>query len=234
MLATVRRRLRYSLDVLRRLHHGPARECPACGHRGAFRAFGHPPRYDAECPRCSALERHRLLALVQARHRIVAGGDVLHFAPEAPVVRLLKAVPGVRYRSADIAPGRADLQLDIERLALPDQSVDVVVASHVLEHVDDRLALANLHRVLRPGGVFVFMLPVVEGWATTYENARVQTPQERELHFGQNDHVRFYGRDVRDRVQSAGFTLTEYVAEGEDVVRHALLRGETVFVARRG
>jgi ubiquinone/menaquinone biosynthesis C-methylase UbiE len=103
----------------------------------------------------------------------------------------------------------------------------------VLEHVDDKKALAEVYRVLRPGGVALIMLPVVEGWATTYENKAVTAPEDRMRHYGQSDHVRYYGADVRDRIRAAGFELSEFTAEGEDVLTYGLQRGEKVFVATK-
>ena len=138
-----------------------------------------------------------------------------------------------RYQSADIAPGRADLVLDIEKIALPDASYDCVVCSHVLEHVDDKKALREIYRVLKPGGVALIMLPVIEGWASTYENPNVTTPEERKRHYGQSDHIRYYGADVRSRIAAAGFGLEEFTAQGEDVLTYALQRGEKVFIATK-
>jgi ubiquinone/menaquinone biosynthesis C-methylase UbiE len=123
--------------------------------------------------------------------------------------------------------------LDIEAMALADQSQNCIVCSHVLEHVDDKKALAEIYRVLSPGGVALIMLPVIEGWATTYENPKVRTPEERMRHYGQADHVRYYGADVRGRIRAAGFQLEEFTAEGEDVLTYALQRGEKLFIARR-
>jgi len=84
--------------------------------------------------------------------------------------------------------------------------------------VDDKKALAEIYRVLKPGGVALIMLPVIEGWAGTYENPKVTTPEERKRHYGQADHVRYYGADVRGRIRAAGFQLEEFTAEGEDVL----------------
>ncbi len=78
----------------------------------------------------------------------------------------------------DIAPGKADRVLNIEAIASPDASYDCVVCSHVLEHVDDKKALSEIYRVLRPGGVALIMLPVIEGWAKTYENPAVTSPED--------------------------------------------------------
>ena len=209
------------------------RKCNVCGYRGRFQAAGRPRRIDARCPRCGSAERYRLLALWLDRHGgFLRTAHMLHFAPEAGLARLLKTRVG-RYQSADIAPGRADLVLNIEAIAAPDGSYDCVVCSHVLEHVDDMKALGEVYRVLRPGGVALIMLPVIEGWATTYENPKVATPEERKRHYGQSDHIRYYGADVRERIAAAGFALEEFTAEGEDVLSYSLQRGEKVFIAKK-
>ena len=146
------------------------------------------------------------------------------------MANILKA-RATEYQSADLMRRDCDLQLNLERIELPDQSVDTIVASHVLEHVDDRAALGEIHRCLRPGGTAIIMIPIVEGWKTTYENAAVTAEDERNLHFGQHDHVRYYGADVRDRIRQVGFELEEYSASGENCVKFGLMRGETVFIA---
>src|SRR5882672_12352508 len=209
------------------------RTCNVCGYHGRFQAAGRPRRIDARCPKCGSAERYRLLALWLDRHgAFLREAHVLHFAPEAGLASLLKKRVG-RYESADIAPGRADLVLNIEAIAAPDASYDCVVCSHVLEHVDDKKALAEIYRVLKPGGVSLIMLPIIEGWAKTYENPAVVSAEERKRHYGQSDHVRYYGADVRDRIKPAGFALEEFTAEGEDVLTYALQRGEKVFIAKK-
>jgi SAM-dependent methyltransferase len=228
------------LDFLRRVTGASGskgasfpRRCSVCGYQGRFQAAGRPRRIDARCPQCGSAERYRLLALWLDRHgAFLKTADTLHFAPEAGLAKLLKTRAG-RYRSADIAPGRADMVLNIEAIGASDACFDCVVCSHVLEHVDDKRALGEIFRVLKPGGVSLIMLPVIEGWAKTYENATLATREERMRHYGQSDHIRYYGADVRDRIRAAGFLLEEFTAEGEDVLTYALQRGEKVFIARK-
>ena len=77
------------------------------------------------------------------------------------------------------------------------------------------------------------MIPIVEGWDISYENPTIVDSERRALHFGQMDHVRYYGRDIRERLKAAGFVVAEYTAFGEECVRYSLLRGEKVFVCRK-
>ena len=158
--------------------------------------------------------------------------SALHFAPERGMADLLRKTAR-QYVSADLAPGRADRVMNIESIDAPDASFDWVICSHVLEHVDDGRALREIHRVLGPGGVALIMLPVIEGWAQTYENEAARTPEDRKRHFGQSDHLRLYGADVRDRIRAGGFDLDEFTAEGEDVLTYGLQRGEKLFIARK-
>lgn len=210
----------------------PEASCSCCGFHGKFESTGLRLRLDARCPACGALERHRLLALAMARGFVdMRGQDVLHFAPDAIVVKLVADQGASTNVTADLEPGRADQILNIENLALPEGSLDRIVCSHVLEHVDDQRALAELRRVLRPGGQVIIMLPVIDAWSTTYEDASIATPADRERHFGQWDHLRWFGADVRQRITAQGFECREFIADGPDSARHNLIRGETVFLA---
>lgn len=211
-----------------------AGECPICGYRGRFINAGTPAVIDAKCPSCNATPRHRLLKLVLDKEVLIpAGADVLHFAAEQFMGPVIRATKPRSYVTADLRSG-FDRQLNIEQLDLPDGSFDVVICSHVLEHVDDRAALAEMHRVLRSGGKAILMVPIVEGWDQTYEDRAIADYAARKLHFGGGTHIRFYGRDFRDRITAAGFGLAEYTMTPVDAMRYRLLRGERVFVASKG
>lgn len=186
------------------------RRCPICGWRGL--RFARVPGIARDrplCPRCGSQQRHRHLWLWLVRETALLGGrpfDVLHFAPEAGVERRLRrASPPLRYRTADSEPAAGtDLVLDLQHLDLASGSVDVVLCSHVLEHVtDDAAALRELRRVLRPGGWGVLQTPV-QGLATVEEQPG-DDPALRLERFGQADHVRIYGRDYLERLRAAGF-----------------------------
>jgi SAM-dependent methyltransferase len=200
---------------LRRLRHHPAllrgrrRECPCCG--GRFRRLApQGRRRNARCPGCGSLERHRSLCLY-LRDRLGALDGrlaVLHFAPEPSVSAVLAALPQVDHTTADLDPGAADEQVDITDIPHADARFDLVLVSHVLEHVpQDAAALSELHRVLRPGGRVLLQHPIDYGRPQTYEDFSLRSAAERLAAFGQDDHVRVYGRDFRERVERAGFAV---------------------------
>lgn len=228
--------LKYRVEVLRRMSGVYERECTLCGYVGKFKAYGLPPRFDACCPVCGSLERHRLLKWYIDGHvnDLLRGKRVLHFAPEPCMTGIVKRAEPENYVTADLYADNVDERLNIEAIDKPPGSFDVIFCSHVLEHVDDRQALSEMHRVLSNGGAVLLMVPIIEAWRQTYENEQVRTTHDRELHFNQQDHVRFYGRDFRMRVRDNGFEdISEFTACGSSSARYGLTRGETVFIARK-
>lgn len=210
------------------------RHCNICKYSGFFKAQG--ARLDALCPNCGSLERQRLLMLNMQTGAIPKLNDpnatVLHFAPENILEVVFRQI-FQNYKTADLFE-QADLSLNIEEIDLESGSYDVVIANHVLEHVDDLKASMELSRILKNNGVFVCTVPIIEGWDETYESVAVTNETDRRLHYGQSDHLRLYGKDFRDRVASGGFVLeNEFTAQGANVIKHALLGGEKIFVFRK-
>ncbi|MEM9782376.1 MAG: methyltransferase domain-containing protein [Pseudomonadota bacterium] len=208
----------------------PSRHCPVCDFQGPFSPVRN--KIGTWCPACDSRPRHRLFALWLARHGgLRPGMRVIHFAAE-PMARAGFEAAGCVYRTADIVPG-FDLTLDITAMALPDASVDLLIAHHVVEHVDDCAALGEIGRVLAPGGRAVLSVPIIEGWDETLEMTDATTPEQRHALYGDPDHLRFYGRDWRQRIAAADLALTEFAAVEPDVSRHGLNRGERLFIVSR-
>jgi predicted SAM-dependent methyltransferase len=185
--------------------------CPVCGQRSVFVPFGDPPRPLAKCSVCGSVERHRLLYLYlkQKTNLFKDQLSVLHFSPEKGLSAVFSAQKNLRYATSWYEPDRtADFHLDLTRLALPDESWDVLIAYHILEHItEDRKAMREMYRVLKPGGWAVVQVPVREE-PDTFEDPTVVTAKERNEKFGQSDHVRFYGwKDFADRLTEAGFEV---------------------------
>lgn len=220
-----------------RRERGDTVECPVCGSR--FRRFKPAwNRADALCWRCGAHERHRAVALLWRERPELLGGarSVLHFAPEW-CFRFTARPAGQRYVSTDLDPAKGDVPLDIRALDLPDDAFDAIICSHVLEHVDDdRAALAELRRVVAPGGWVQLMVPQDLGRAETYEDPGITAPSARREAFWQDDHVRLYGRDFADRIRAAGFDVEVIVmAErlgAEASARHGLLPVDLIHLCR--
>ena len=198
-------RLRRLASLVRKERH-----CPLCGWRGwRFEPFGKGAlrRPDAACPICGSLERHRAARLL-LKDRLDGGQRVLHMAPEAVMIPWLVGL-SAEYVNADLH-NPAMMRMDLVRTGLPDASKTLVWCSHVLEHItDDRAALAEIRRILAPGGHLVLQVPI--GGDRTLEDPTINTDEERLAKFFQEDHVRLYGRDLARRVEAAGFeceTLT--------------------------
>jgi len=210
------------------------RNCPICGYHGVFIGVGHPGRWDARCLNCGSRERHRLLHLWRTEN----GGDklkdkrILHFAPEKVIMRQMRGNP--LYETADLMQSGVTHQVDITKVPLPDASYDVVMANHVLEHIgDDRAAMRELFRLLKPGGVALLSVPINATRQETYENPSVTGDAARWAHFSAHDHLRYYGLDFASRLQDAGFQTEIFRVSPEDEVRHGLLRDEWIYIAHR-
>jgi SAM-dependent methyltransferase len=189
--------------------------CECCGETSLrFLSFGSPARPNVRCPHCNALERHRVLWR-RLREIIHAGHRVLHFAPESALAHNLVGLPGIEYTAADLDPASAGLatgfpivRADITCQPWRDGWFDVVVVSHVLEHVpDDLAAIRELRRVLKPNGRVISHHPYDPARERTFEDASITAPEDRLRVYGQADHVRIYGRDLPDRWRSMGFEV---------------------------
>jgi SAM-dependent methyltransferase len=197
------------------LYRGDRVECPCCGRTArkfipTIQPVG-PNRPDARCPHCGARDRQRYLWLYLERRTNLLTDRlrVLHFAPERIFEKWLGSLPNLDYVSTDLERPRAMVKADITALPFPDDSFDVILCSHVLEHVvEDRRAMRELYRVLEPGGWALVLVPIDFDRAETFEDPAVVTPADRERLFGQADHVRIYGRDFGARLEEAGFAVS--------------------------
>ncbi len=148
-----------------------------------------------------------------------------------------KVFPPERYITADLESPLAKVKMDVQNIPFPDGSFDVVFCNHVLEHVaDDRLAMREMYRVMKPGGWGVMLSPVDPSRAETFEDDTIVDPAERTRIFGQYDHRRVYGRDYADRLREAGWQVEEtdyFNALTPDEQKLYAIRSEILYIARK-
>jgi SAM-dependent methyltransferase len=226
------------LSWRRTIASGTRHHCPVCRSDVArFRAFAQ--HSAAWCPVCLAMERHRFVWVFFERRTTLFSGSrtrLLHVAPEPALRPRFEAADAIDYVSADLVDPTVMVRMDITRIQYPDAAFDAIYCSHVLEHVrDDRAAMREFARVLRPGGWAVMMVPI-EGDRTRDAPAGAG-PRELEQLFGQFDHVRIYGTDITDRLRTAGFDVTSVTAgdvlSPAEQSRFGVDAGETLFFCRR-
>ncbi|HEX6143395.1 MAG TPA: class I SAM-dependent methyltransferase [Geminicoccaceae bacterium] len=195
---------------------------------------------DGYCPRCNAKARHRRDWLYLRDRTDLLKGPVklLEVGPRWAFARRFQTMPGVEYVGLDLVRRGPEVTTlgDVTALPMPDASFDAVLCIHVLEHVaDDRGAISEIHRVLRPGGFAIITVPIRLD-RPTHEDPSITAPEERARAFGERGHVRSYGKDFADRLRVAGFEVRLDPASGVSsaVRRRFGLRGdENIFHCRK-
>jgi SAM-dependent methyltransferase len=194
-------------------------------------------RENALCPHCLSLERHRLMwlylknetAFFTAPHRL------LHIAPERCFIKPFKKLSGNDYVTADLESPWAKIKMDVQHIPFGENEFDIIFCNHLLEHVaDDRRAMREIFRVLRPGGWGILLSPVTKGKKKTFEDPAITSPEERLKAFGQRDHLREYGEDYPGRLAEAGFkvqTIDYAKCLPQQDVQTFGLRSENIYLA---
>lgn len=167
-------------------------------------------RENALSPGTLSLERHRQMWLYLQNETdfFTKNYKILHIAPEQEFFRKFRKMKNLHYTSADLYSPLVDVKADILDLPFEDESFDIVFCNHVLEHIeDDSKAMRELYRVLRKGGWGILQVPLKNSLEKTFEDFSIREPKERQKHFGQYDHVRWYGMDYFDRLKKVGFEV---------------------------
>lgn len=198
------------------------------------------PRENVLSPSTLSLERHRLLWLYLKNETNFFSEPLklLHFAPEQAFYKRFKKLDHIEYTTTDLNSPLADVKADICNLPFADDSFDVILCNHVLEHIpDDTKAMQELYRVLKPSGWGIFQIPQDLKRDTTFEDDSITDKKERAKIFGQYDHVRIYGRDYFNKLRSIGFTVEEVdftkSLPAEEVEKYRLAKGEIIPLVRK-
>jgi len=181
---------------------GNKHQCNVCGFK--MSKFITLANMDKLCPRCGSLPRTRRLWNLLENE--LQGKNILHFSPSKRLRKNIESIKNIQYTTTDYA-GEFDAmkKLNIEDIDEPDNTFDLIICYHVLEHIEqDLTAMKELNRILKPNGICMIQTPFKDG--AIYENENVKTEAERLAHFGQKDHVRIYSpQGLIDRLQSVGF-----------------------------
>jgi predicted SAM-dependent methyltransferase len=226
------------------VYKGNKVECPVC--KKSFRKFlsygsnvAH--RENVLCPYDLTLERHRLMWLYlqnKSDFFIKPNLKVMHIAPEQCFHKIFKNQKNLDYTTGDLVSPIADLHFDLHQIPLEDNQYEIIFCNHVMEHVtDDLKCMQELHRIMKPGGWGIFQVPIDTNRTSTYEDWTITTPEEREKHFWQYDHVRLYGTNYPNRLEEAGFTV-ETVDYGKEISpelfdRYRLPKGEMLYIVHK-
>jgi len=186
------------------------------------------------CPFCGSLPRNRRLW-----HLLNEGqnlrGYVLHFSPNRCLYRILKKNKNISYYSTDFTDAfLSDYKFDITNIEQLDEKFDTIICYHILEHIiDDKKAISELFRVLKPDGQLFIQTPFKEG--SIYEDYSITSAKEREKHFGQHDHVRVYSiQGLKERLESEKFKIEiKSFENGNDYFYFGLNSHETILIATK-
>lgn len=191
-------------------------------------------RHLGYCPRCNSKARHRRdwLFLEEATNLFSDHLRLFHVSPKYSLSRRFRKMPNLQYVAGDLYD-RAYIGLRMDLSATPVRSgvFDAIICIHVLEHIrEDRKAMRELYRVLKPGGWALISVPIRLG-QETFEDPAITAPEERERAFGEDDHVRIYGHDLIDRLEACGFQVRLALAaevQERTMKKYGLLQDENI------
>ena len=234
------------------LHKGNKYECPFCRFQSKDlspigvdlpinkekRIIGAGLR-NGGCFKCSSTDRERLIYVYLTQELKISEKtnlNVLHLAPEKNLSKFLLTLPLEKYICGDLFTegySYPDYVENMNVLNIPysDEKFELIICNHLLEHVDEDLsAMQELFRVLKKGGQAVLQVPISYHIDKTYEDFTLITNEERENAFGQFNHVRIYGSDYFDRLESVGFKVSK-INISKKYERFGLNPDEDIFVA---
>lgn len=257
MLKKIRKMASFLKGRLNTVYHlGNKFNCPLCGYSsrdlaqlgidlpvlrerkvsGAGKRLG-------RCYNCGASDREKHIYLfLKERLNIFDHQNklkILHIAPEKKLTIKILQHGGNEYICGDLfAEGytypKHVRHIDVLQIPFPENSFDLIICNHVLEHIPtDLAAMRELCRVLKKDGKAILMVPLSQNSSATVEDASINDPHERERLFGQCDHVRIYGQDYFQRLEQSGFSV-ERLSLANEFSSAGLNREEEIILCQKG
>ncbi len=167
---------------------------------------------NAICPNCGSHMRYRFILEFLKKHTDIVTRKIklLHVAPEKQMSDFFKKQKNIEYFAGDIDPSRYAnaVELDMTNIHFPADSFDVIVCSHVLEHIQkDEQAIREMYRVTKTGGWAVVVVPIYD---EDFEDTCLDYVG-REKMYGIGDHKRLNSAArLRLKLNNAGFNVRVY------------------------
>lgn len=220
----------YSLRYVYYLtHKGSKYQCNMCkAHLSSFVSL----KNDRLCPRCGSLQRTRRLWQILNEGFLKEDVNILDFSPTRSLYRLLKT--NKNYLSSDLSGDFiSNVAYDITAIESESESFGLVICYHILEHIEEDIkAMKEIYRILQNGGHCIIQTPFKAG--DIYEDYSIKTPADREIHFGQDDHVRIYSVDgLKQRLESVGFSVKVILYTSDQENLNELRTSETVLICEK-
>lgn len=217
------------------------KQCPICEKEIAFFLTVNKNRRAIHCPNCSSFPRHRAMWLYLTKENLLNSKiKILHVSPEPSMYNVMSHMENYtaidKFASGYAYP-KSVLRMNIEQLDFDDAFFDLIICSHVLEHVDDDIAaMKEMRRVIKSTGEILVMIPIETDLEFTYEDKSITSPKERLKHFGQIDHLRLYGMDFPKRAENANLICkairTNELTSEDGFIKYGL-EDDFIFVLKR-
>ncbi len=167
------------------------------------------------CPicHCNDRERHLYLYLTELNiFNFLKTRSVLYIAPDKRLIKkisdnknlIIGDIDTARYQKLNIET----IYCDLINMNIPDNSIEILVANHVLEHIIDyRKALLSIYNVLKSDGFAILQTPYSPVIYNHFEDPFINTPELRETYYGDAKHVRIFGMRFFEELNEQGFEL---------------------------
>jgi len=213
-------------------YRGKRFQCNVCNKK--LRRFISLKSEEKLCPYCGSSSRNRRLWNILKSEFLINDIRILHFSPSRSLKRFLSKDSSLNYITTDfLGEFDAEKHYNITNISEGDNSFDLIICYHILEHIeDDRAAINELYRILKKGGSCIIQTPFKDG--EIYEDDKIKSAEDRLKYFGQEDHLRIYSVDgLKERLTNSGFEVKVNKFKEDKENFNGLSKSENLFIARK-